>query len=104
MAQRGRKSAASLSVLSPVAGSRLRAPEGLSAAEADLWLDTVKLVPASFFPPEASEQLAAYVRHAIAGRDLSKLIAEFHPKWIGRAGGLAMFSRQQGRSPPLPGL
>ena len=83
MAQRGRKSADALAAIQPATETRLRAPEGLSAAESDLWLDTVQLVPASFFPPEASEQLAAYVRHAVSARDLSKLVAEFNPKWIG---------------------
>ena len=88
MAQRGRKSANALAAIQPATETRLRAPEGLSAAEFDLWLDTVQLVPASFFPPEASEQLAAYVRHAVSARDLSKLVAEFNPKWIGAPGGL----------------
>jgi hypothetical protein len=91
MRRPGRKSAASLSVSPISAEPRLRAPEGLSEAEVDLFLSIVSKLPASYFEVEASEQLANYCRHSIAARDLSRMISRFNPKWLSRAGGLERY-------------
>src|SRR5262245_39812942 len=91
MRRPGRKAAASLSVSPISAEPRLRAPEGLSEAEVDLFLSIVSRLPAAYFEIEASEQLANFCRHSIAARDLSRMISRFNPRWLGRAGGLERY-------------
>ena len=93
MAKRGRPSAASLAVVPTVSSDRLSPPEGLTADEVDLFVETVGRLPGDYFPPEASEQLAAYCRHAVAARDLSRLCAEFSPQWLKVEGGLERYER-----------
>lgn len=77
MAARGRKSAASLSVvtsdgISPV--ERPRAPRELTAEQATEWREVVNHMPADWFPREAHSLLAQYCRHVVAARRVAQLI------------------------------
>jgi hypothetical protein len=83
----GPKSAADLSLTAFAAEPRLRAPHGLSEDEVDLFLAIVGKLPASFFGVQDSEQLAAYCRHCIAAKTLSRTISAFNPQWMTKPGG-----------------
>lgn len=91
--KRGRKSAAALAITPTGTTQRLAPVEGMTADECDLWVETVNRLPADFFAPEQAELLAGYVRHAIAARDLSRLIHDFNPEWIKPEGGLERLDR-----------
>lgn len=96
MAARGRRSAASFAVASVVkVGSKadVAPAEGLSEAEVAVWMDVLAAMPKGWIRPENAEQLAAYARHAVSARDLSKLIAEFKPDWLKESGGLERYDR-----------
>ena len=71
MLQRGRKSAAALSVVAPIAGQRPEPPNYLSKAEAAEWRAIVARMPPDWFSPETWGLLAQLCRHMV----LSKLVA-----------------------------
>jgi hypothetical protein len=98
----GPKSAADLSLTAFAAEPRLRAPQGLSEDEVDLFLAIVGKLPASFFDVQDSEQLAAYCRHVSAAKGLSRTISAFNPKWMAKPGGaerLDLLLRMREREP-----
>jgi hypothetical protein len=77
LGQRGRKSAAELSVLP---GGRIRSrldpPASLTEEEADVWIATVQSEPAGFFNGSAVQQiLADYCRHTVTANRLSDTIS-----------------------------
>ena len=72
MLQRGRKSAAALSVVAPIPGQRPEPPDYLSKAEAAEWRAVVGRTPLDWFTPETWGLLAQLCRHIV----LSQLVAE----------------------------
>ena len=77
--QRGRKSAASLSVVPPgevVQIPRPKPPADLTALQADVWRAVVGALPADWFPVESRALLAQYCRHVVAARRASQLIEQ----------------------------
>lgn len=79
MAQRGRKSAASLAVVadrSEVVGfiKRAQPPRELSDEEAGVWLDVVNSMPATWFGKETYPLLVQYCRHVIRANRVAQLI------------------------------
>ena len=81
MAQAGRKSSASLSVVGQVASiSRVGPPIELNEAQKGLWLATVNSKPAEWFGPEHVPLLVEYVRHVSTADLLTREIDAFTPE------------------------
>lgn len=77
MGTRGRKSAASLSVISGNGVETVRRPDppsDLSDEQADEWRAVVNRLPADWFPRETWGMLAQYCRHVVAARRVSEMI------------------------------
>lgn len=75
MAARGRKSAASLSVISGSIDMRPDAPDDLTEDEECIWRDTVAHEAADVFGTSALQQLLRdYCRHVVAAKRLSDMI------------------------------
>jgi hypothetical protein len=77
MAQRGRKSAASLSVVSVLGNERPAPPDDLTEEEAEEWRAIASRMPHDWFTRENFPLLAEYCRHIVRSRDLAKDIAAF---------------------------
>jgi hypothetical protein len=78
MAQRGRKSAASLSVVPNDAEKKLPEPPAeLSEEEAQVWRDVVSTKPHDWFDKDTFPLLKDYCRHIIRQDKLSDLINHF---------------------------
>lgn len=94
MAQRGRKSAASLAVV-PVAVGAPRAlpPATLTPAQRCVWLETVNAKPSEWFGPEHVPVLEAYCRHVVTARGLAQQIEDFDPEWLKDDDGLRRYDR-----------
>jgi chaperone required for assembly of F1-ATPase len=78
MGTRGRKSAASLSVVlaSPVeAVHRPDAPYDLTDEQSEEWWAVVNRLPADWFPRETHGVLSQYCRHVVAARRVAQLVA-----------------------------
>ena len=89
MAQRGRKSAASLSVAPTAidaARQRPPPPDYLLESQAELWRKTVSALPAGWIRPEHHEVLADFCRHAIRARDLAMRVDAFDVMKLGDIG------------------
>lgn len=77
MEGRGRKSAASLSVISAGGIETVRRPEPpeeLSDEQAEEWRAVVNRLPADWFPRETHGLLSQYCRHVVAARRVAQLI------------------------------
>jgi len=78
MAQRGRKSAASLTVVATAGVETVRRPEPpseLTDEQAHEWRRIVNRLPADWFPAETHGLLIQYVRHLVASRRVAQLVA-----------------------------
>jgi hypothetical protein len=93
MAQRGRKSAAALAIVTRLTDHRPPPPEGLTKAEAEEWRAIVGRLPSSWFPRECHCLLEAFVKHASSFRLLSASIDAFDPIWLARDDGLARYGQ-----------
>ncbi|WP_173931377.1 hypothetical protein [Chelativorans sp. Marseille-P2723] len=80
MAKRGRKSAASLEIVSSPAAveavERPDAPYDLTDEQAAEWWAVVDRLPADWFPRETHALLAEYCRHVVKSRRIAQLIAD----------------------------
>lgn len=94
MAERGRKSAASLSVVGVI--SRLAPPETLSDDQRSLWLATVNSKPADWFGSEHLPILLEYVKHIETAQVLTREIEGFDPEWLKDDDGLKRYDRLTG--------
>ena len=94
MRQRGRKSAASLSVVPVLPGQqRPEAPDELTKEEAEEWRAIVGRLPADWFPRETHAQLTNYCRHVVKARMIAGLLREFEPEWTATDEGLHRFDK-----------
>ena len=79
MAKRGRKSAASLEVVPPVAVEAVERPDApydLTDEQAEEWWAVVNRLPADWFPRETHALLTEYCRHVVKSRRIAQLIAD----------------------------
>jgi hypothetical protein len=79
MRQRGRKSVASLTVISSSDVETLRRPdppEELTEEQAAEWQAVVNRLPADWFPRETHQLLAQYCRHVVCARRVAQLIEQ----------------------------
>jgi hypothetical protein len=75
MAERGRKSAASLSVVVGSIDGRPQSPADLTKAQAEIWDRTVANEAADVFKTAALQQLLKeYCRHVVSAKKLSSMI------------------------------
>jgi hypothetical protein len=77
MKQRGRKSAASLTVISSTGIEAIRRPdppEELTEEQAAEWQAVVNRLPADWFPRETHPLRAQYCRHVVCARRVAQLI------------------------------
>lgn len=77
MGIRGRKSAASLTVITPAgveSGRRPKPPAELNDEQAIEWMAVVNRLPADWFPRETHPMLALYCRHVVSARRVAQLI------------------------------
>lgn len=95
MAQRGRKSAASIAVRAAptLSDSRLPAPLHMSDAEQAVWVDVVNDQPASAFSPTHGPLLEMYCRHVVLSRVLADEILNFDRSWLADDDGLKRYDR-----------
>ena len=95
MAQRGRKSLASIAVqaqVSPISSeARLTAPLHMSDAERGVWVEVVNDQPASAFSPTHAPLLEMYCRHIVQSRILSDELANFDRAWMADDDGLKRY-------------
>lgn len=80
MGTRGRKSAASLEVLSPNAVSSVQRPDApydLTDEESAEWWAVVNRLPADWFPRETQPLLAQFCRHVVGARRVAQMVAQF---------------------------
>lgn len=76
MAQRGKISAAALSVVTPIrAIRRPEPPAELTPEQIVEWRAVVNRLPADWFPRETHGMLAQYCRHIVSARRVAQLIA-----------------------------
>ena len=92
MAQRGRKSAAAMAVVSPITAHRPPPPEGLTPEQADEWTAVTKRLPHDFFPRECHRLLEAYVRHCASFKLLSRWVDTFQEDWLAGDDGLKRYA------------
>lgn len=97
MVQRGRKSAAAVSVAglgAPIgSASRLQAPLHLSDAERAIWIEMVNDQPASAFTPTHSPMMEIYCRHIVQSRILADELMNFDRTWLARDDGLKRYDK-----------
>jgi len=89
MRQRGKKSAASLTIIQgDFERERPEPPPDLTPAQADLWRRVVRDEPADFFSTEATrEMLKDYCRQRGEVDRVSKEIDSFKSEWFKKKGG-----------------
>lgn len=95
MAQRGRKSTASMAV-APGLGvisseSRLNAPIHMSDVERGVWIEVVNDQPAGAFGPTHSPLLELYCRHIVQARILADELSSFDRAWMADDEGLKRY-------------
>lgn len=81
--QRGRKSAASLAVASPLnINPRLAPAPDLTPAQRAVWLAVVNSKPADWFGEEHGPMLAQYCRHKVMADLIAQQQEQFDPAWM----------------------
>ena len=91
MIQRGRKSASSLAVVTPIQDHRPPAPDDMPDVQQELWHQIVGRMPHDWFRKEHLELLRAYCQRVCVARQLAKEIERFQPDWLREDGGLERF-------------
>ena len=86
-----RKSAAALSVISPIVDHRPPVPEDMPEAQAVIWRGITNRLPHDWFRREHLEMLQAYCQHAAIAQVIARRIEAFEPKWFADDGGLERF-------------
>lgn len=77
MTKRGRRSAASLSVVQTLPGQRPEPPRELTREQKAIWRAVVQTKPADWFTDDSHPLLVAYCRHITTARDLGATIDGF---------------------------
>ena len=93
MAQRGRKSAASLAVVAQIPGSRRPAPADLTPEQAEVWRQVVASRPANWFDDGSASILAVHCRHVVEMRRLSAEIDRFGPDDLRHKGEFGLYKQ-----------
>lgn len=94
MAERGKKSVASLAVASAVGiDRRIAPPAELTAAQKAVWVCLVNARPADWFGDEHLGMLAQYCRHKVQSDLIAQQIEKFNTSWLADEEGLKRFDK-----------
>ena len=94
MAERGKKSVASLSVASPMGiDRRVPPPVSLTAAQKAEWVAIVNSRPADWFGDEHIGMLTQYCRHKVQSDLIAQQLEDFDPDWLVDEEGLKRFDK-----------
>jgi hypothetical protein len=96
MAQRGRKSGASLSVLtnaSPIGQKRIKPPVSMTEAEKSIWALVVNDQPADSFTDTHAALLELYCGHVVKARIIGEQILKFNSDWLADDDGLKRYDK-----------
>jgi hypothetical protein len=96
MAQKGRKSAASLSIVTQLETRRPPPPDDLTAEQAEEWRATVSTMPVGWFGRETYPLLASYCRHVCRSRWLAKQLDDHADRIIKLEGGVVLLDKMFG--------
>ncbi len=97
MAERGKKSVASLYVAKPEGiDSRMAPPAGLTPAQKATWVTVVNARPADWFGPENAALLVQYCRHKVQSDILAQQLESFDPDWLLEDEGLKRYNKLSG--------
>lgn len=88
MAQRGKKSAAALSVVPAPTETRPEPPAELTDEQAEVWRSVVATKDPNWFSDDTHKLLVSYCKHASIAAALDREIDEFDPQWLRDAEGL----------------
>lgn len=77
-----RKSAAALSVITPIVDHRPPVPEDMPEAQAIIWRGITNRLPHDWFRREHLELLRAYCQHAAIAQTLARQIEQFKLEWL----------------------
>jgi hypothetical protein len=91
MSQRGRRSAAALATVTPIADHRPAPPQDLTEEQAAEWTAIVRRLPDNYLPRECHGLLSAYCKHFSAFRLLSESIEAFQPARLADDDGLKRY-------------
>ena len=91
--QRGRKSAASLSVIRGHGASRPGPPDELTEDQAAEWRVIVGRMPADWFTRETHPLLVDLCRHIVRSRVIAGKIDSFDPEWLMQDEGARAYDR-----------
>jgi hypothetical protein len=107
MGQRGKKSAAQLSVVKDgtiSAINRPDAPQDLTPEQSLEWLRVVERMPAEWFPAETHAMLAQYCRHVVSARRVAEMIESLtegsmdSDRWVEDYDRLLKMQEREGRA------
>jgi hypothetical protein len=90
---RGKKSAASLSVVPVTPGQRPEPPADLNEKQADIWRSVVATKPADWFAPDSFPLLVAYCRAIVVHHSISEQIDSFDMAWLADDDGLKRYDK-----------
>lgn len=94
MAERGRKSTASLAIASPSSLSvRLAPPADMTAAQKAVWVTVVNSKPADWFGEEHAPMLTQYCRHKVQADLIAQQHEAFDPAWLADDDGLKRYDK-----------
>ena len=93
MATRGRKSAASLTVIPPDIGvsKSLKPPATINDAEISVWSEVVNDQPANAFTATHAPLLEMYCRHVVNNRIIGDELLNFDRDWLASDDGLKRY-------------
>jgi hypothetical protein len=94
MAQRGRKSGASLSVLtnaSPIGQKRIKPPASMTEAEKSIWALVVNDQSADSFTDTHAALLELYCGHVVRARIIAEQIIKVKVEWLAGEEGLKIY-------------
>jgi hypothetical protein len=93
MASRGRKSAASLTVVPTATPSRPRPPAELSPEAAEEWRAIVARMPADWFSREVQPLLTAFCQHVVRARVLGQQLDDIGAGALADEEGIRLYDR-----------
>src|SRR5215213_9127947 len=93
MTQRGRRSIASLAVVTRIPGQRLPPPRGMPPDQAAIWRRVVAARPAEWFDGGSLDTLAAYCRHAADLARISARLDAMGPDALTAPDGIVVYDR-----------
>lgn len=93
MKQRGKKSAAALSVVSELIDKRLQPPDELSPSESELWLRVVATKPDDWWDAASVPLLKEYCRLHSSAEDVAGQLKSFETEWLSGDDGLKRYER-----------